>query len=333
MLREDYTLIAKQLAKKDSLKVNNLFGSLTLLAELGCFAIGLSVFLKTTYFSPLYWVLEIFLGLSLYRFFVILHECGHKALFSYKLMNTIVGTLISPLCIIPYICWRNIHYQHHKWVGVVDKDPTQANFLKVREKSELTHNLFRIIWKTWLPLGFFKLIFQVFWLYPFNEYKKNNYTNAKAGFVSLIAIITPHALLIGYLGIVDYLIIYTPMLLIYAIWFENMNFSQHIGLFPYLSSHHPRPIPLHEQDSISRTSEMNPILAVLFCYNFNLHIEHHLFPSAPWYQLPKIKDFLESEKNLDIDYKGVQFPDFVLQLRSQDLVDVYLKTLPPHEDK
>ena len=333
MLKEDYVLITKKLAEKGFLKVNNFHGTITVLAEIACFMIGLIFLLKTTYFSALYWVLEVFLGLSLFRFFVILHECGHKALFSYKFMNTIIGTLVSPLCIIPYICWRNLHYQHHKWVGVVDKDPTQAVLLKLKKNSKLTHNLFRLIWKTWFPISFFKLIFQVFWLYPLNEYKKKKYTNAKAGFVSLIAIIIPHTLLIMYLGIVDYLIICTPMLLIYAIWFENMNFSQHVGLFPYLSSYHPRPIPLHEQDSISRTSEMNPILAVLFCYNFNLHIEHHLFPSAPWYQLPRVKHFLESENNLDIDYKGVGFPDFVLQLRRQDPIDIYLKTLPPHEDK
>ncbi|MBD2565333.1 MULTISPECIES: fatty acid desaturase family protein [Nostoc] len=333
MLKEDYVLIAKKLAKSGSLRVNNFYGTLTVLAEIACFAIGLAILLKTPYFSVLYWILEIFLGISLFRFFVILHECGHKALFSYKFMNTITGTLVSPLCIIPYISWRNIHYQHHKWVGVVDKDPTQAVLLKLRENSKFTHNLFRIIWKTWFPISFFKLTFQVFWLYTLNEYKEKSYANAKAGFVSLIAIILPHILVIFYLGLVKYLIIFTPMLLIYAVWFENMNFSQHVGLFPYLSSHHPKPIPLHEQDSISRTSEMNYILAVLFCYNFNLHIEHHLFPAAPWYQLPKVKNCLESVDNLDIDYKGVGFPDFVLQLRRQDPVDIYLKTLPPHEEK
>ena len=333
MIREEYVTIAKELAKKGCLKPNNFWGLITVAVEITCFGIGWLFLNKTTYFSLQYWILEMFLGLSLFRFFVILHECGHQALFSRKFMNTIFGTLMSPFCLVPYICWRNIHYQHHKWVGVVDKDPTQAILLQLRENSQLTHNLFRMIWKTWFPISFFKLIWQVFWLYPFKEFQKKDYTNAKAGFISLIAILIPHAFFISYWSLIDYLIIFTPMLLIYAIWFENMNFSQHVGLFPYLSSYHPRPIPLYKQDSISRTSQMNSLFAVLCCYNFNLHIEHHLFPSAPWYQLPKIKSLLEFDNNLDVDYQGVEFPHFIWHLRQKDPVDIYLKTLPPHEEE
>ena len=205
----------------------------------------------------------------------------------------------------------------------------QATVLKMKDSSSFTQNLFRLIWKTWLPVSFFKLMLEVFWSYPVKEWKEGKIRFAKAGLVSVIAIVLAHTFLIWHLSIGEYLVLYAPMLLIYAIWFENMNFSQHVGLFPYLSEDHPQPIPLHEQDAISRTTKIPSLLAVLFVYNFNLHIEHHLFPAVPWYYLPRIKRAIAGIQSLD--YKGDGFPDYILDLRKQDPVDIYLKTLPPHD--
>lgn len=329
MLKQNFIKVAQKLALSGTFKIHNFYGALNVGIEIAFFTIGCVLLTKVPHFSLGYWVLQFLLGLCLFRFFVLLHECGHKTLFSKKSVNTIIGTLISIPCIVPYIPWRNVHYLHHRWVGVVDKDPTQATVLKIKDSSSFTQNLFRLIWKTWLPVSFFKLMLEVFWSYPVKEWKEGKIRFAKAGLVSVIAIVLAHTFLIWHLSIGEYLVLYAPMLLIYAIWFENMNFSQHVGLFPYLSEDHPQPIPLHEQDAISRTTKIPSLLAVLFVYNFNLHIEHHLFPAVPWYYLPRIKRAIAGIQSLD--YKGVGFPDYILDLRKQDPVDIYLKTLPPHD--
>ena len=45
MLKEDYVLIAKKLAKSGSLRVNNFYGTLTVLAEIACLVVEFAVLL------------------------------------------------------------------------------------------------------------------------------------------------------------------------------------------------------------------------------------------------------------------------------------------------
>ncbi|MEM9215441.1 MAG: fatty acid desaturase [Cyanobacteria bacterium P01_F01_bin.150] len=52
----------------------------------------------------------------------------------------------------------------------------------------------------------------------------------------------------------------------------------------------------HEADLIrgTRTILTNPITRFFMC-NENYHLEHHLYPSVPWYHLPKVHDALKDE--------------------------------------
>ncbi|MBI2619795.1 MAG: fatty acid desaturase [Ignavibacteriales bacterium] len=44
----------------------------------------------------------------------------------------------------------------------------------------------------------------------------------------------------------------------------------------------------------TRTVATNPVLSFLMC-NINYHIEHHLYPGVPWYNLPKVHKILHEE--------------------------------------
>ncbi len=44
----------------------------------------------------------------------------------------------------------------------------------------------------------------------------------------------------------------------------------------------------------TRTVATNPVLSFLMC-NINYHIEHHLYPGVPWYNLPKVHKLLQEE--------------------------------------
>ena len=83
-----------------------------------------------------------------------------------------------------------------------------------------------------------------------------------------------------------------------------------------------RDSPYHEQDGVSRTTASPGLLPVLLAYNFNLHTEHHLYPSVPWYWLPKV------EKRIQHLHR-VNFASFMLSIRTKDPVEVYTKALPP----
>jgi fatty acid desaturase len=64
-------------------------------------------------------------------------------------------------------------------------------------------------------------------------------------------------------------------------------------------------------------------------YNFNFHIEHHLFPSIPWYSLPKVTAKIKGLS--DFEYQRVACFTFMVHLRRKDPVDVYVNSLPQAE--
>jgi fatty acid desaturase len=44
----------------------------------------------------------------------------------------------------------------------------------------------------------------------------------------------------------------------------------------------------------TRTVTSNHVVRFMLC-NLNYHLEHHLFPSVPWYRLPRLHALLEDE--------------------------------------
>jgi omega-6 fatty acid desaturase (delta-12 desaturase) len=329
MQLEAYSAVRKDLLAEGAFRVNNLYGGLTALAELALFGAGTAYLLAGPFHWAAYPLLELVLATSAYRLFVLLHECGHHTLFRQKVVNTAVGTLVSPCCLVPYVPWRNIHALHHQWVGVVDKDPTQAHLLDLKSLSPLQRWLFRAFWKSWVPVPFIRFLFDSFWGYPVREYLRGELANAGKGLLSVLATAVPHALLVAVVGPGRYLFVFGPMLLLYYVIFEMINLPQHSGHFPYLSESHPRPIPFREQDAITRSTRLPRLLAVLLCYNFNLHTEHHLFPTVPWYSLPRVSDKIRALP--DCRYEEAELPGFMVALRKEDPIDVYVKSLPSPE--
>ena len=329
MLRSTYKSLRQDLASAKAFQVNNWYGVLTVLAELLLFSLGSAWLWHSRPLSIAYWAASVFLALSTYRVFVLLHECGHGTLFTDKRANTVVGSLLSTACLVPYIPWRNIHDLHHRWAGVIDKDPTQAHLLKLKNLSGLQKWLARLFWMTYIPVPFIKFVYEVFWGYPFKEWSKGNRAAGLQGILSLLVCLVPHLLLMFGLGVARYLTLVGPMYLFFYVFFEMMNLPQHSGHFPYLSSQHPRPLPYREHDAITRTTYLPKLLATVLCYNFNLHSEHHLFPSAPWYRLPLVTDRIRKLEGCV--YEEVGFFSFMAAFRKQDPIELYVNSLPTEE--
>ncbi|NQZ22069.1 MAG: fatty acid desaturase [Colwellia sp.] len=281
--------------------------------------------INTEVFSFSYWSLIIISGIGMFRFFTLLHDCGHRTLFKTKSRNTWAGLFCSMFCFIPYFPWRDLHIQHHKWVGVIDKDPTQVGLIKLRQASIVKRNLFRLVWWLCIPIPSIQLIFTVFWAYPFKALIKHDHSEAKKGLFSILICLLPHAILLATFGGKAYFIYVLPIIICFFIWFETINFTHHSGLFPFTSKTRNKPIPLHEQDSVTRSSTFFTFGSTLLCYNFNFHTEHHYFPTVPWHNLPKVTQLMqEFPKNKD--YNDVSFLAFSAYLRTKDPVDLYIKS-------
>jgi len=321
MLKESHEQIRKKLVSENAFEINNLYGFLTFIIELVVYSLGFMLLLYTIKFSFAYWILEIYMGFSLFRFYTIIHECSHKNLFRAKYLNNIVGSLASLFCLVPYIPWRNLHIPHHQWAGIIDKDPAHTFIINFKNTKK-SYILLKLVWKLWIPLGLVNFIINMFWKYPFEQLKKGNFINARMGFISVGIIVISQIALILYLGFIQYLILFFPMQYIFYLLTENITLPLHVGLIRLLSEDHPNPLPYYEQDSVTRSIAFPNIIAILLNYNNNLHIEHHLFPNIPWYSLPKVKQHIQRESELQ--YNQTNFWKFVISLHQQDAIKIHL---------
>nr|WP_281721978.1 fatty acid desaturase [Nitrosomonas nitrosa] len=331
MLQNEYIELRSRLEKVGLFKLSNTFGLVTMGVELGLLALAGVFLVSVEQFTVWYWAGVAFIAVSCFRCFVLLHECGHYTLFRTRMLNDLAGFILSPICLMPYVPWRNVHVQHHRWVGIIDKDPTQAHLLKLKDERSIMNGLFKIVWMAWLPIPWIKFVLQVFWAYPYRELIKGNWRDALPGAGSVLICVTPHLLAIIIFGATCYLLTLIPILVLYYMFFENMNLPQHTSLFPYLSTTVPNPLPYRKQDSITRTTALPPVLAVPLAYNFNFHIEHHLFPSVPWYRLQSVRRMIREVPSCE--YQEAKFLSFMVALRRRDPLDVFVRALPQHRDR
>lgn len=107
-----------------------------------------------------YWLtllLAIPTSLFMIRLFIFQHDCGHGAFFKSRRANTVVGSIIGVVTLIPYSYWRRTHAIHHATSGNLD----QRNFgdidtLTVREYLNLSRwkrLQYRVYRHPWVMLG------------------------------------------------------------------------------------------------------------------------------------------------------------------------------------
>ncbi|MEX5636022.1 fatty acid desaturase family protein [Parafrankia sp. FMc2] len=307
------------------LRVSDVKGLATVLGEcllLVAIAWGLH---RTSPWSPAFLALEVLAGISVFRWFVILHESGHRSLFTRVGANSVSGHLGSVFCLIPYYSWRHIHFLHHRWVGVIDKDPTQAHLLALWKAGRVQNTLFRLVWRLWLPIPFIKFLFEVFWGYPVRPAGIPGHKPARGWFSNAVCVV-PHVTAAAVVGPAAWATYFLPMLVVFYVVIENMNLPQHSELFPFLSDAHPAPVPFAEQDAFTRSTHLPDWLGVALALNFNRHTEHHLFPGVPWYSLNKARRHLRGE-----GYRQpfeVPFLGFMWRLRRRDPIEIFRDALP-----
>lgn len=322
--------LMKEFREEGLLEVSNAKGATTVFVELAVFALLCWGLASVEAFGLWFWVIQILAGCSLFRWFVILHECGHKTLFRASMTNSVVGHVASVLCLVPYVPWRNTHMQHHRWVGVIDKDPTQKHLLNLQKASEVQNRLFRIVWKLWLPIPFAMFLFEVFWGYPVAMLKEKRTKDAWKGAGSVLVCVLGQLLAIEALGLKGWATYFLPMLAVFYFLIENMNLPQHSELFPYLSDTHPDPIPFSAQDDITRSTHLPDWISTVLALNFNRHTEHHMFATAPWYSLNEIRRRLLRE-GYEFPHE-VEFVHFMWELRQRDPLTIYRDALPKSSD-
>lgn len=243
--------------------------------------------------------------------FLLIHEAVHGILFRNPILNRAAGMALSAIGLISFTAYQVLHLRHHDFLGDPRDPDDYENYTRRPLLLWALHGN-RLIWGTVL----YVLVF------PYVSMRCAGQADRRriAAEYALLAILAAgllwalpaRSLLLAWLA---------PFLL--ANWMINIRgFSQHgiaVAKDPLLAS---------------RTMLPHPFVRRLLI-NENYHLEHHLFPGVPGYNLPALHRLLEPRiprRVLCASYAGFLLR-FLRQAVSLDARPIGLVSPPPARDR
>ncbi len=262
----------------------------------------------------------ILIPVLLFRSFALMHECVHSSAISNRWLNDFVGIIAGAFCLLPYEPWKKIHLEHHKWTGNVDRDPSMGLIKQFPNFGQRKLRFLNFCWKHWIP-AMATSQHLVFWLKSYQYVLK---TNSKAGiFKNAFSVALP----ISLYCFIPWPEIF-PGLLVYLLLVEVINLPHHLQM-PMISGNDS--IPVYQQDRLARSCIYPRWFSRHILNNFNLHIEHHLFPRLPWYRLEEAR-FMICQLNSQ-SYRKVAGNHWILENRKRSVNLVFAKNFnQTHEE-
>ena len=211
------------------------------------------------------------------------HECGHRTAFKTQWMNDALYQIACFMVMREPEVWRWSHTRHHTDTIIVGRDP-EIPGPRPPDVVSLLLNIFAI------KSGaiFFRKIFlhaggrldpDEETYIPERERRKV-YRTARIYLAIFAAVIVA---CLGSRSILPAMLIGLPSF--YGGWLVLFfGMTQHFGLAEDVLDHRLN----------SRTVYMNPVFRFLY-WNMNYHIEHHIFPTIPYYALPKLHKAIKAD--------------------------------------
>ncbi len=112
-----------------------------------------------------------------------------------------------------------------------------------------------------------------------------------------------------------------PVVSIYGYWWAHLaGLTQHAGLAEDVLDHRLN----------SRTVYMNPVFRFLYL-NMNYHVEHHMFPMVPYYNLPELHRLIKADCPPPCTSTWAAFREIIPTVLQQSRTPEYFlrRTLPP----
>ena len=239
----------------------------------------------------------ILLGGRQLGFGVLQHECGHKTLFTTPRINQLVGDWpVSPPGLSNMNAYMRTHHPHHRLAGTHD-DPDLPNYQDYPvTRSRLKRKLMRdITGRT----GIRTIKFISSRIRRLRELDAENRNCTLRGVVAnLLMFGVLFAFGEGWL---------------YLMWPAAIIFVQPLVSRIRQVAEHAAVPDLYDPDARmnTRTVHSNFLSRMLVCpHQVNYHLEHHLLPSVPKYNLALMHRLLQNKGY----YKGVYFPKGYVEL-------------------
>ena len=303
-----------RLRKQLNLNTSHYFTIIFFVQELSLICLS-SILLA--HFSESLWIylnIPIFATI-MFRNFSLMHEAVHGLLSKNKSINNAMGIWAGGFCLLPVEPWKRVHLDHHFWSGNVEKDPVMILMKTFPTWNHQLQSTLGFLWKAWFPILAISQ-YGVFWILSFRKFLTN-----PTCFKLARSLAFPFVFCIGIcftlgLGLIVKLLI--PAVLLYLLMVEVVNFPHHLGLADLEQDHHS---PMWEQHLTSRSCIYPLWLSKFVVLNFNYHVEHHMFPDAPWYRLESIYKIVSGE--LDESYNSDPQFAWIKKNRSKNLTELF----------
>jgi len=241
------------------------------------------------------------------------HEYGHRTAFRTRGLNEFFYEISAFLAFFEPVSWRLSHANHHSKTRHVDLDLEIADprpvklwpiffteffgYYRIKAESiKIIKHSFRNF-KISIDHGENKPPLSVIDLVPKSQINRMVWTSR----VFLLIILSTIAYSFYLRSVIPLFFVVTPQ--IYGgpiLWI--LAFPQHAGL-KFNSSDHRE---------TTRTLYLGPILGYFLYSNMQYHIEHHVFPQVPFYNLPKLHELIKSQ----------------LPKSNRGLIDAYWEIIP-----
>ena len=232
----------------------------------------------------------------LLRLFMIQHDCGHGSFFARRRIDDWTGRVIGVLTMTPYDYWRRAHATHHASAGNLDERGvgdiatlTVKEYKALSAAGRLKYRLYRN------PLVMFGIgpiwVFLFKQRLPFGMMRSGALpwvsTMATNGAIAILA-----ALLIWWIGVVPFLLVHLPIVVLAAAAGVWLFYVQHQFEDTHWSEGNEWQF---QQAALHGSSHYDlPLVLRWVTGNIGIHHVHHLSSKVPYYRLPEVlRDYPE----------------------------------------
>jgi fatty acid desaturase len=224
----------------------------------------------------------VFVGARQHALLILMHDGVHYRLFRNRWLNDwVTEILLAWPNLISARAYRRNHFAHHLYLNT-DKDPDWA---RKRENPDWSfpkgwNYLLRLLFRDLSGLGAIVFLKTVRSVSAGDTSVGKGFTYSRYGFYFAIASILIWA------NVVGLFILYwcVPMFTWLMFIFRLRSIAEHSA------------INYHNENAATRTTCASLIERVFIApKNVNYHIEHHLYPSVPFYRLPQLHALLLSK--------------------------------------
>jgi fatty acid desaturase len=203
-------------------------------------------------------------ALAVNTFILFLHEGMHKTLFASPFWNRWVSAVLGWIFCISFTAYKVMHTRHHNYLGDPRDPDDYQNYLKNKPLLWSMH-YGRLILGPYLYI----LVIPLLALRYGSTLERRHVIEE---YVALISVYIGAALFI-------------PGDILLYMWFIPLVITAHMTAIRGLTQHGIT----NAQDPFiaSRSIQANPLVA-FFLLNENFHLEHHLFPEIPSYNLAQV---------------------------------------------